>query len=85
MIHNILNVSAAKSYVPYQDLENKQMLVGLLDMPAKFVDHIRRYSHSLTSQMTFGFQTADIDVPKLQQLFLVSPAMHSPSHMNHVS
>jgi hypothetical protein len=73
MIHNILNITAAKSYVPYQDLENKQMLFGLLEDPNEFVNHIRRYSNSLTTQMVFGFRTIDIMDPNLQQLFHVNP------------
>ncbi|KAL1961759.1 hypothetical protein VTN77DRAFT_1085 [Rasamsonia byssochlamydoides] len=69
MLHNILNIKAAKSYVPYQDLENKQMLCGFLDQPDLFIDHIRRYTNSLTTQMVFGFRTISIDDPKLKQLF----------------
>ena len=69
MVHNILNIVAAKSYVPYQDLENKQMLMGLLEQPDLFADHIRRYTNSLTTQMVFGFRTISIDDPKLKQLF----------------
>ena len=67
MVHNILNINAARSYVPYQELENKQMLVGLLDTPNQFIDHIRRYTNSLTTQMVFGFRTIDINDPKLKQ------------------
>jgi hypothetical protein len=69
VVHNNLNIKAAKTYVPYQDLENKAMLVGLLDKPDLFVDHIRRYTNSLTTQMVFGFRTTSIDDPKLKQLF----------------
>lgn len=29
MLHNILNIKAARTYVLYQDLENKQMMDGL--------------------------------------------------------
>ena len=72
MVHNILNIKAAKSYVPYQDLENKQMLLGLLEQPNSFVGHIRRYTNSLTTQMVFGFRTISINDPKLIQLFDVS-------------
>lgn len=71
MVHNILNIKAARSYVPYQDLENKQMLCGLVSQPDQFVDHIRRYTHSLTTQMVFGFRTTSIDDPKLKRLFEV--------------
>lgn len=72
MLHNVLNIKAARSYVPYQDLENKHMLSGLLDQPQLFVDHIRRYTNSLTTQMVFGFRTISIDDPKLKRLFEVS-------------
>jgi len=42
MIHSLLNVQASRNYVPYQLLENKQMLNDLLDTPDDFVDHMRR-------------------------------------------
>lgn len=71
MIHNILNVRAAITYVPYQDLENKRMILDILDEPAAFVDHIRRYTNSLTTQMIFGFRTVDSNDPMLKQLFHV--------------
>ncbi|KAF2852521.1 cytochrome P450 [Plenodomus tracheiphilus IPT5] len=69
IIHNSLNIKAAKAYIPYQDLENKAMLIGLLETPDKWADHIRRYSNSLTTQMIFGFRTTSIDDPKLKQLY----------------
>ncbi|KAJ5482591.1 hypothetical protein N7475_001403 [Penicillium sp. IBT 31633x] len=69
MVHNILNIKAARSYVPYQDLENKQMLCGLINQPEHFIDHIRRYTNSLTTQMVFGFRTTSNDDPKLKRLY----------------
>jgi hypothetical protein len=69
MVHNILNIKAAKSYVPYQDLENKELLRGLLEKPDTFIDQIRRYTNSLTTQMVFGFRTISITDPKMHQLF----------------
>lgn len=42
MCHSLLNVQAARTYVPYQVLENKQMLNDLLDTPDDFVNHMRR-------------------------------------------
>jgi hypothetical protein len=74
MLHVTLNIKAARTYVPYQDLENKQMLVGLLEEPELFVDHIRRYTNSLTTQMVFGFRTISIHDPKLKALFDVRRA-----------
>lgn len=72
VVHNNLNIKAARTYVPYQDLENKAMLMGFLDKPNLFADHIRRYTNSLTTQMIFGFRTTSINDPKLKQLFHVS-------------
>ncbi|KAF2708823.1 cytochrome P450 [Pleomassaria siparia CBS 279.74] len=69
VVHNNLNIKAARTYVPYQDLENKAMLAGFLQEPDSFADHIRRYTNSLTTQMVFGFRTTSIDDPKLKQLF----------------
>lgn len=41
------------------------MLQGLLDSPEQFVMHIRRYTTSLTTQMTFGFRTISNTDPKM--------------------
>lgn len=46
LCHSLLNIQAAKRYVPYQVLENKQMLADLLDTPEDFVNHMRRYQQS---------------------------------------
>ena len=48
------------------------MLMGILQKPALFIDHIRRYTNSLTTQMIFGFRTTSLDDPKLIQLYSVS-------------
>lgn len=54
MAHGLLNTSVAKSYGAYQELENKQMLRDMLHNPDDFLEHIRRYSNSLTTSMTYG-------------------------------
>ncbi|ROT34502.1 cytochrome P450 family protein [Sodiomyces alkalinus F11] len=69
MIHGLLNVSAAKSYVPYQVLENKQMLYEMLVDPDHFLYHIRRYSNALTTTMVFGWRTPTYEDDKMKQLF----------------
>ena len=71
-IHKILNIKAAITYVPYQDLENKIMLQGFLDTPEDFHDHLRRYTFSLSTQIIFGYRAPDTKDPNLQQLFWVS-------------
>ncbi len=69
LLHNFLNINASRTYVPYQDLENKHMLLGLVDQPELWVDHIRRYTNSLSTQMIFGFRTISTDDPRLLHLF----------------
>jgi hypothetical protein len=69
MVHSLLNLNASKKYVPYQMLENKQMLNDLLDTPDDFLEHIRRYSNALTTSIVFGWRTPTYADPKMQQLF----------------
>lgn len=71
IVQNSLNIQASRAYVPYQDLENKAMLLGILERPSRFFSHIRRYTNSISTQMIFGFRTLDIDDPKLEQLIHV--------------
>ncbi|KAI2618200.1 cytochrome P450 [Hypoxylon sp. NC1633] len=68
-VHGILNFSVARSYVPYQDLENKAMLLSFLEDPDGFIEHVRRYTASITTQMTFGFRTASIEDPRFKEAF----------------
>lgn len=68
-MHGLLNVTASKSYVPYQVLENKQMLYELLTQPNDFVKHIRRYTNALTTSMVFGWRTPTYEDEKMKQLF----------------
>lgn len=69
IVHLLLNINAAKSYVPYQLLENKQMVYQLLHEPADFLKHIRRYSNALTTTMVYGWRTPTYEHPKMMQLF----------------
>ena len=69
IMHSVLHINASKGYVPYQDLECKQMLAGILDEPHFFADHIRRFTNSLTTQMVFGFRTIDIHDENLKILY----------------
>ncbi|KAK8862915.1 cytochrome P450 [Apiospora arundinis] len=69
LMHNGLNIKAARAYVPYQDLENKVMLMGFLEDPNSFANHIKRYTNSLTTQMVFGFRTTSIHDPMIKRIF----------------
>ncbi|KAK5128967.1 hypothetical protein LTR85_000300 [Meristemomyces frigidus] len=69
MVHGLLNSNVAKSYVPYQMLENKQMLHDFLQQPEGFLKHIRRYSNALTTTMVFGWRTPTYEDANMKQLF----------------
>ena len=71
MIHNFLNISKSASYVTYQDLENKQMLFEMLTQPENFLSSLRRYAMSLTTSITHGIRTPNLDDPRMSQLFEV--------------
>lgn len=74
MIHNILNIKAAVTYVPYQDLENRFLLEGLLDSPQDLLLHLRRFTYSFSTQTIFGYRCVDIRDPNLLKLFEVRRA-----------
>ncbi|KAH7093538.1 putative cytochrome P450 oxidoreductase [Paraphoma chrysanthemicola] len=69
LVHGLLNVNISRSYVPYQMLENKQMLYELLQQPDDFVKHIRRYTNALTTTMVFGWRTPTYEDENMRQLF----------------
>lgn len=69
MVHTLLNANVARTYVPYQMLENKQMLYDFLHQPEGFLKHIRRYSNALTTTMVFGWRTPIYEDAKMEQLF----------------
>ncbi|KAF5968610.1 oxidoreductase [Fusarium bulbicola] len=71
LVHRILGVTAARSYIPYQDLESKAMLFDVLGSPDDFVDHLRRYTASLTTQITFGSRTTSIEDERFKEAFQI--------------
>ena len=71
MIHRFLNINKSTSYVPYQDLENKQLLFELLSEPENLLPSLRRYAMSLTTSIVYGIRTPSHKDPRLTQLFHV--------------
>jgi len=69
LVHTLLNISAAKSYVPYQMLENRQMLYDMIVQPERCMYNIRRYTNSLTTTMVFGWRGPTYEDPRMMQLF----------------
>ena len=71
-MHNILNISVAVKYIPYQDLESKYLLGGLLDTPESFKQHLRRFAFSLSTQLIFGYRCPSYTDSRIEKLFEVS-------------
>jgi hypothetical protein len=69
LFHNILRANIAETYVPYQSLESKQMLHEILEQPTDVLLSLKRYSNSLTAQMTYGWRTPSNQDPKMKLLF----------------
>ncbi|PQE23130.1 cytochrome P450 protein [Rutstroemia sp. NJR-2017a WRK4] len=69
LAHRILNINVTDTYIPYQDLENKAMLMDMLERPEAFIDHVRRYTTALTTQMAFGFRMRTMEDPRARQMF----------------
>ena len=70
-MHNDLNIKTAVAYVPYQDVENRDMMLAFLNEPDEFVLHVRRYTTSLTTQMVYGYRTTFKTDPRLLEFFRV--------------
>ena len=71
MIHNLLNIKTAVEYIPYQELELRQMLADMIKYPKKYHDHVRRYSTSLVTSMTFGWRSLAFNDPDVKQTYEV--------------
>ncbi|KAF2994675.1 hypothetical protein E8E13_001610 [Curvularia kusanoi] len=69
VVHSTLNVNASQAYMPYQDLENKALLMNLIEQPERFIDLMRLYANSLTTQMIFGYRTTSTEDPRFKQFF----------------
>lgn len=54
LYHNTLHANKSAEYVPYQELENKQMLHEILHDQGDLLNHFRRYSTSLTTSIVYG-------------------------------
>jgi cytochrome P450 len=63
----VLNNSAAKQYLPYQELETRQLLFDLLRAPTEWRDHIERYSNSVAMTMVNGRRIIDAADPRVKE------------------
>lgn len=66
--HSILNGRLAESkFVPYQNLESKQLLYEYLTNPSKFYEANQRFSNSVMTSVVYGRRAKDHD-PGLKQM-----------------
>jgi cytochrome P450 len=73
MIHNLLNIKTAVNYIPFQELELRQMLADMVKRPNKYHDHVGRYSTSLVTSITFGWRSLAFSDPEVKQIYDVRP------------
>jgi len=80
MIHHLLNIKTAVEYIPFQELELCQMLADMVQRPHTYHDHVRRYSTSLVTSITFGWRSLAFHDPDVKQIYEVCDTRHLFSH-----
>jgi hypothetical protein len=55
LYHHALHVNKSAEYVPYQELENKQLIYDIMIDPSDLLGHFRRYSSSLVTSIVYGY------------------------------
>jgi hypothetical protein len=55
LYHHALHVNKSAEYVPYQELENKQLINDIMIDPSDLLEHFRRYSSSLVTSIVYGY------------------------------
>ncbi|KAI0861227.1 cytochrome P450 [Xylaria cubensis] len=70
-----MNIKVSRAYVPYQDLESVAMLMRFLEELNDFISHIRCYTSSITSQMTYSLRITTLKDPFFQQAFKIFQQM----------
>ena len=68
LYHQFLNGTKAARYMPYQDLETKQLCADLLERPAEFEALITRMTTSMATSMIYGFRVTDPENPIMKEL-----------------
>ena len=54
LCQNALNIKKAISYIPYQDLETKQLLFDMMENPSGLFEHFRRFASSVATSVVYG-------------------------------
>ncbi|KAF3009190.1 hypothetical protein E8E14_005932 [Neopestalotiopsis sp. 37M] len=57
MYHIRLNVKSADRYVPYQEFDSLQLMNDLATRPEGWVQHVQRYTASISTALLYGWRT----------------------------
>ncbi|OAG38748.1 hypothetical protein AYO21_07101 [Fonsecaea monophora] len=68
LYHRLLTAAAAKTYLPYLELESKKMLYDLSTKPDGFLYHIKRYTNSMAMMVTYGRRVPEYDNPTMREI-----------------
>ena len=68
---SVLSVAFNKKFEPSMDIESKYTLLNLLENPAGFYDHFRRYSFSVLTRSGFGLQTKSMNEEVVERVHRV--------------
>jgi cytochrome P450 family 619 len=68
---NLMNINAVTSLQRLQNAESCLTLMQLLQTPAEYYDHIRRYSTAVILSSVFGVRGAHFQDPKVKRLYHV--------------
>ncbi|KAF2119273.1 cytochrome P450 [Lophiotrema nucula] len=71
IFHKVLTPKMADDYSVIQLFESKQLSVDLLEKPADFYMHNRRYAASVIMQVTYGWRIPQWDCPEIHRIFEV--------------
>jgi len=66
--HQFLNITKANRYIPYQNLETKQLCFDLLHMPEQFEALITRATLSIATSMAYGFRVPNTENDVMKEL-----------------
>ena len=83
MHHILLNVNAARTLEPYQLLESRQLLADLVHDPEHFHRHLRRYTNSLTTAMTFGCERKSLKLTPSKDSLTFETRWRGPTYDNY--
>ncbi|KAH7161080.1 cytochrome P450 [Dactylonectria macrodidyma] len=76
MYHVRLNVKSADRYLPYQHFDSLQLLNDFAIDPEKWVQHVQRYTASISTTLLYGWRTPETSTGYVKDLLEVSKAIN---------